>query len=164
MEYEYKEYVRGKLVVFRGDYYKLKDYLIDYCKKNIRNNVRYISRVFKNIEGSDGLLYDVSCIFDYNWNLEKYLFRKNGWSVEARNKVFAEMNKKPLFEYRLDFIDFRGKPATNFATTREQVIHELKCSPNHKYTLTVQSKNQTFDVMYIPKQGLQVDGKIYKKF
>ena len=164
MKYTYTEYVRGKPITFIGNYDEMKEYLVKYCKTHIRNNVRYISRVFKDIEGSNGWLYDVSCIFDYNWNLEKYLFRRNGWSVEERNKVLAEINKKPLWEYRLDFIDFTGKPATNFADTREQVIHELKCSPNHKYTLTIQSKHQTFDVMYIPEQGLQVDGKIYKNF
>lgn len=152
MNYTYTEYVRGKPMTFSGNYYELKQYLIEYCKNHKKNNVVNISRDFEGIVDEDGMAYTAICKFDRNYNLKFFKIEKTGTSY----KIFSNSPKYELTR------KIRMRDATDFFTTRDEMLRYIKACPNYKFVLKEIDTQKTFDVMYIPEKGFNVDGKMFK--
>lgn len=154
MTYTYTEYIRGKPIKFSGNYYELKQYLIEYCKNHKKNNVVNISRDFEGIVDEEGMSYTAICKFDRDYNLKFFKIEKTGTSY----KIFSNSPKYELTR------KIRMRDATDFFVTRDEMLRYIKACPNNQFILTIYDTKQKFTVKFIPKQGLQVDGKIYKNF
>lgn len=154
MTYTYTEYIRGKPIKFSGNYYELKQYLIEYCKNHKKNNVVNISRDFEGISDENGMAYTAICKFDRDYNLKFFKIEKTGTSY----KIFSNSPKYELTR------KIRMRDATDFFVTRDEMLRYIKACPNNQFILTIYDTKQKFTVKFIPKQGLQVDGKIYKNF
>lgn len=139
-------------MTFSGNYYELKQYLIEYCKNHKKNNVVNISRDFEGIVDEDGMAYTAICKFDRNYNLKFFKIEKTGTSY----KIFSNSPKYELTR------KIRMRDATDFFTTRDEMLRYIKACPNYQFVLKEISTQKKFDVMYIPEKGLNVDGKMFK--
>jgi hypothetical protein len=155
MKYTYTEYVRGKPITFIGNYDEMKAYLVNYCKTHKRNNAFNISRDF-TINDNNGIAYEATCKFDRNCNLKYYNVQEIG---VFETPVFD--STKPKYELQRKI---REQDAVDFFRTRDEMLRYIKACPNNQFILTIYDTKQKFTVKFIPKQGLQVDGKIYKNF
>ena len=153
MTYTYTEYIRGKPIKFSGNYYELKQYLIEYCKNHKKNNVVNISRDFEGIVDEEGMAYTAICKFDRDYNLKFFKIEKTGASV---NIICSHTPKYELTR------KIRMRDATDFFVTRDEMLRYIKACPNYKFVLKEINTQKKFDVMYIPEKGLNVDGKMFK--
>jgi hypothetical protein len=156
MNYTYTEYVRGQKVEFTGDKAQLRQYLIDYCKNHKKANVFNISRDFSNIKDENGNCYNAYVKFDRNWNFVSF-------KLYGRVKDNTPLYDSTKSNYEVTW-EIRGRKATDFFKTRDEMLRFIKATPNYKFRLNVYATNEFFDVMFVPDKGLIVNNKIYNNF